>query len=282
MPTSKSESKLKPISLGIFAVALWAAIPAFVKVGSTLETLPFLLLLRFLIASLFFVALVPRIFSKLRQLPAHLYLALTICLGANFFFQGMAMLYLPVSWYLIIFCLNPLFALLFLGVPFSRKLILGIGLSIGGTLLFVNLNEVQTAYGWLPLVYVAIGMMTWVAYTLLVKRFQIVYTNIEVTALTQFSALIACALIWAATGFGVFQLSTQHTASVLALGALTPLAYFGFTSCLRALPKFGVVSQYLEPVFGIAIGVFFFSESLSAAQLLGSAMIVFGSVTIEN
>ena len=171
---------------------------------------------------------------------------------------------------------------MFLGVHFNRRLVIGILLSIAGTLLFVNPSEVRASYGWLPILYVFIGMMTWVAYTLLIKKFQVVYSNVEVTALTQFCALIACSTIWAASGFQTFQLGSENLASVLALGALTPLAYFGFASCLRALPKFGVVSQYLEPVFGIAIGYFFFRESLSTAQLVGSAMIVFGSVTIEN
>lgn len=276
------DSKLRSIWMGLFAVALWAAIPAFVKIGSTFETLPFLLVLRFAIASVFFIPLIPKMRARLSKIPLKLYVAMTVCLGANFYFQGLAMIHLPVSWYLIIFCLNPLFALVFMGIAFNRRLLLGVVLSIAGTMLFVNPQEIQSTYGWLPIFYVFIGMMTWVAYTVLIKRFQAVFTNAEVTGLTQFSALFACAAIWMFNGLHTFQLTSENTTSVLALGVLTPLAYFSFASCLKTMPRFGVVSQYLEPVFGILIGVLFFQETLSTVQIIGSAMIVFGSVTIES
>ena len=274
--------KIKAASLGLFAVLLWSAIPAFVKIGTSIETLPFLLVLRFAIASLFFVGLIPTILKLAPQVKLRWFLLLAICLGANFYFQGLAMVNLPVSWYLIIFCLNPLFALIFMGIKLTKKVWFGVGLSILGTMLFIKLDEVRSVYGFLPVLYIVIGMITWVVYTLLVKRFQKVYSNVQVTALTQFAALIACLVIWAVAGFPFFHLDGQKLTSALALGALTPLAYFGFTSCLRDLPRFGIVSQYLEPVFGVAIGYMFFQEILTPLQIIGSIMIVVGSVTVEN
>lgn len=275
-------SKLTPISMGLLAVALWAAIPAFVKVGSTTETLPFLLVLRFLISSLIFVPFLPKVWRKRHGIPVRLFLLMSVCLGANFFFQGLAMVHLPVSWYLIIFSLNPLFALLLMGIQIRRRAFIGIMLAIVGTLLFVDAREVHSNYGILPIIYVTIGMLTWVVYTLLARKFHATYSNSEVTALTQFSALAACAVIWAFYGLPIATLDGTQTMAVFALGALTPLAYFGFNACLRALPRFGVVSQYLEPVFGIAIGIAFFNESLTLIQALGSFLIVVGSATTES
>ena len=136
--------------------------------------------------------------------------------------------------------------------------------------------------GILPVIYVTIGMLTWVVYTLLARKFHTIYSNSEVTALTQFAALAACVVIWIFHGLPNTELSTTHKMAVFALGALTPLAYFGFNSCLRTLPRFGVVSQYLEPVFGIAIGIAFFNESLTLSQALGSFLIVLGSAATES
>ena len=66
------------------------------------------------------------------------------------------------------------------------------------------------------------------------------------------------------------------------LGLLTPLAYFGFNACLRREPKFSVVSQYLEPAFGVLIGLVFFKESLSLEQFFGASLIVFATVSLEG
>lgn len=275
-------SKIQAMALGLFAVALWAGIPAFVKIGSTVESLPFLILLRFSIASIFFLKLAPKIFRKIKQVGWFSVFTLSACLGANFYFQGLAMVSLPVSWYLIIFCLNPLFALILLGTKINMRLLLGIGASMLGTLLFININEIRTNYGLLPIVYIFIGMITWVLYTVLAKRFQKVYSSTEFTGLTQFAALFASLIIWITSGLPTMSLSTNSLMSVVALGALTPLAYFSFNSCLRASPQFGIVSQYLEPVFGIAIGICFFGEALSLVQIVGSALIIMGSVTMES
>lgn len=274
-------SKLKLMGLGLFAVAIWAAIPAFVKIGSSADTLPFLLVLRFGIASIFFLGSLRTILTRVTKINLHLWLALIACLGANFYFQGLAMVDLPVSWYLIIFCLNPLFSLIFLGIRFNIKLIFGIVLSILGTLLFIDIEQIRFIYGIWPIIYITIGMFTWVIYTVLVKRFQLIYSNVEVTAVTQFCALLACLLIWIATGLNTFSLNSEAIIPVIALGVLTPLAYLGFTTCLKEMPKFGVVSQYLEPVFGLLIGYFIFKESLTNIQIAGSLMIIIGSVTVE-
>jgi len=59
------------------------------------------------------------------------------------------------------------------------------------------------------------------------------------------------------------------------------LAYFCFNESLRLSPSFCVLSQYLEPVIGIFIGVLFFQESLTAIQLVGSLLII-GSVAIAE
>jgi len=277
-----TDPKIKPISMGLLAVALWAAIPAFVKIGSTAETLPFLLVLRFLISSLLFVPFLPQIWRKRRGTPLRWFLLMSLCLGANFFFQGLAMIKLPVSWYLIIFSLNPLFALILMGIQIRRRSFIGVTLAIAGTLLFVDSKEIHSNYGILPIIYVTIGMMTWVVYTLLARKFHVAYSNSEVTALTQFAALAACAVIWVFHGLPIAELNATHKMAVFALGVSTPLAYFGFNSCLRMLPRFGVVSQYLEPVFGVAIGIAFFNESLTLSQALGSFLIILGSTATES
>jgi drug/metabolite transporter (DMT)-like permease len=277
-----NNSKFTPVVFGLLAVALWAAIPAFVKVGSTDESLSYLLVLRFLISSALFIPVLPKIWSKRRQITLSQYLLLSACLGANFYFQGLAMIRLPVSWYLIIFSLSPVLALPFMGVRVGRRTVFGVMLALLGTGMFIDLSEVQSNYGVLPILFVVIGMITWVVYTLMARRLQKTHSSVEVTALTQFCAMTSCSALWIIHGVPTSILTTSNQLAILALGILTPVAYFAFNACLRVLPKFGVVSQYLEPVFGIAIGIAFFHESISALQAVGSVLIVIGSAITES
>lgn len=105
---------------GILAVIIWAAIPALVKFGSTSSNLSFLLLLRFLIASLLFLPVSVAIWKKIKKSDVPLLITISLVLGANFYFQGLAMQDLPASWYVVIFSLNPIFALIGLKTKLTR------------------------------------------------------------------------------------------------------------------------------------------------------------------
>lgn len=272
-------NKLKSIIAGILAVFLWAAIPAFVKVGTTEQNLSYLLVLRFMLASLLFLPVVGRILKKATKIPARQWGLLTIVLGMNYYFQGLAMHGVPASWYVVIFSLNPIIALALLKIPISKKKLLGLLLAFSGTLLFVS-----SEFGHAPILaifYIFIGMLTWVVYTKFIQNFQKVYTDIESSALTQFVSLFASLLIWAWQSCPTQSLNSLEMSSMLALGTTTPVAYFCFSYCMRRTPSFGIVSQYLEPVFGVVIGVTLFHETLTTAQLLGAAAIVFGAIRTE-
>jgi drug/metabolite transporter (DMT)-like permease len=274
-------SRFKPLALGVLAILIWAGIPAFVKIGSTVESLPFLLVLRFLIASLIFLPSLPRVAEKCRRISWQNWLLLTLVLGANFYFQGLAMIELPVSWYLVIFCLNPIFALMLLRIQMNWKVVLGLGGCVLGTMLFLDISDIANAYSVSAFVCLIVGMITWVVYTFLSKCFQVVLSSVEMTAVTQWLSLAAAIVIWVALGLHTQSIDLAGVVSVLALGIFTPLAFYGFNACLRTHPKFSIVSQYLEPVFGIAIGFAFFSEHLGVLQIIGTALIVSGSAVIE-
>ncbi len=267
---------------GLIAVLIWSAIPAFVKIGSDCENLPFLLVCRFLIASIIFFSYLKIILRKLHLISFSRWLALGIVLGANYYFQGLAMIELPVSWYLVIFCLSPILSFIFIGLNLNKKTLVSVGFSVLGTLLFVDFHEILKMPSLMPFFYISIGMLTWVAYTVMIKCFQTEFSNIETTAITQFISLFSCVLIWICAGFKIEALNSQESLSIVILGISTPIAYYGFNSCLRQVPRFSIISQYLEPVFGIIIGLLFFGESLSFVQGVGTSLIIIGTVLLES
>ncbi len=280
MKSLNLKNSLLASSAGILAVFLWSAIPALVKLGTTSQALSFVILLRFLISSLLFTPLLPQILQNAKKISLKALLILAITLSANYYFQGLAMQSLPASWYIVIFSLNPLLALAAIGVKLNRKILLAAFISIIGTFLFINAGG-----GWSApissIFYILIGMLTWVGYTMLVKKLQTQLSDLEVTGVTQILALFGTLIIWLGTGLPTAQLQTQDLTSIIILGFSTPLAYFAFSYCMRRAPVFGIVSQYLEPIFGVIIGMMIFGESISWFQAIGAALIVWGTSRVS-
>lgn len=271
----------RSIIAGLIAVFLWAAIPALVKSGTTPENLTFLLVLRFVCASLIFLPFVLKIIKKSSEVSIYKWLTLGLILGVNYYFQGLAMHMVPASWYVVIFSLNPIIAIFLLRIPLDKNKILGFSAAAIGTLTFI-FNDVDTNVPVLALVYITLGMMAWVLYTQQIRNFQKVYSDLETSALTQFISLLACLVLWMGEGLPIQSLKSEQGLSILVLGLTTPLAYFCFSYCMRYTPAFGLISQYLEPVFGIVIGILFFQEKIGFVQMVGAAAIVWGAARAEK
>jgi drug/metabolite transporter (DMT)-like permease len=269
-------TKTWAVLMGVLAVVIWAAIPAFVKVGSNQISLSLLLLIRFLVATLLVSFYVPRVVAKLKNLSVGYIAVLTGILGLNYYSQGLAMSELPVSWYVVVFSLNPILALLLMGLKLGKRQLFSVGGAVLGTLLFLNLSDFGAGVSVKGLLCLVLGMLTWVGYTIWIKRVHGKFNSIESTVLTQICSLLACFLIW--LGSGVPMPEAGQSLSIympaLILGLSTPVAYFAFNFSLKEYPFFGVVSQYLEPVVGVAIGLCFFQEQLSGLQWLGSVLII--------
>lgn len=274
--------KIKSILAGVFAVLIWSLIPAFVKIGSNESNLSFLLVGRFLIASFIFLPLLKSVVLKHFLISFSKWLILAFILGANYFFQGHAMEALPASWYLIVFSLNPLLALFLMKTIWSRRLIFGILMSLAGTLMFVKSITLDHQISTATMIYMFLGMLTWVFYTVHIRHFQKTYSDTEIAGLTQFVSLIAVIFIWSFQGFPTQQLTLTEFGPLVALGVTTPIAYFLFSYCLRHTPVFGLLSQYLEPVFGVLIGYLFFKEVLSIQSLVGAGIIITGAWQVEK
>lgn len=135
---------------------------------------------------------------------------------------------LPASWSVVIFSLNPIFALIGLKTKLTRMLIANVLLMFFGTLLFIDFQQVISNHLSISLLYVFIGMLTWVFYTFLLARIQNKFSDMESTGLTQQLALIASLIIWLIKGFPI-GFSESQIPSVIILGLFTPAAYFLFS-----------------------------------------------------
>lgn len=115
-------------------------------------------------------------------------------------------------------------------------------------------------------------------------QLQQVFSDVEVTALTSFVGLGSAVLSLSVTGFDNLNFQTVGLISSGILGIIFPLAYYLFSVAIRHKPAFGVISQYLEPVFGVAIAYIFLGEGLQSFQILGGTLILasMGYLTKSN
>lgn len=272
--------KTKVLAAGLGAIVIWGAIPVLVKV--TLNTIPVseYLFFRFLIGSLIILPWLSGIIKKRRAMSTLLWAVLALDLFGNYFFQTLAMQGLPASWYIVIFALNPVLALVLLRTKLDRALRIALGAAFGGTILFVNTSDAGPS-PWM-LFCIVVGMLTWVIYTLVIRKFQRVFSDPEITAVTQALSLVSMSVLWAVKGFPHQPVDTAGLVGITVLGAFTPLAYFMFSYALRRMPIFGVSSQYLEPVVGLWLAHIVFGESLNLRQWLGVIVIVISTVALAK
>lgn len=261
------------------AIIIWASLPILVKLIVSQIDVSFFLAQRFLISFLVLSWLTPKITKKLKFTDSKIILGFIIATGANFYLQTYALSQVPAGWYVMIFALNPILTLLLLKHNLTGTTLLGIALAITGTYLFSTAQQ-----GYLstisPIAIAALlgGMLTWSIYTVLVKKLQIIYSDIELTGLSSLVALIASLLIWSIRGFPVTDGFIKYLPETILIGLIVPAAYFLYSYGMRKLPIFTVNSQYLEPIFSLFLASFILHESLNRNQYLSSIIVIAGTI----
>lgn len=263
---------------GTIAVLIWALLPVLVK--SSFKELPvsYFLLLRFILASGLMGFLFWKLRGEIARVGFKVHALFTLVLGANYWLQSLAIKDLPVSWYIVVFALNPLLALLLVGVKINRDLIISVALGLGGVFCFIlTENQILGELSIKSFLYLFGGMLTWVLYTFLAKSHQKKISDSTLTALTQIDSLVAVLLIWLIDGspwVSLQSITTIAWTSIFLSGVCLPLAYYLYLYSLRRTPVFCQMSQYLELIFGLFFSWLIFNEQFTVYKSLGSGLIV--------
>ncbi|WP_375765109.1 DMT family transporter [Archangium gephyra] len=275
--TGKNRLAARAAAAGIASIAIWSVAPVLVKWGVSGANIALFLVLRFTISALGFVGMVPTLWARRRSLPGRIWGLLFLCLGANFYLQTLALETLPAAAYIVLFALNPLLSFLVLRLPLTRRTVAAAAGAILGAAVFMAAGDGSWA---LPrpagLLAMAGGMLTWVMYTALLPPLQRVYTDAEVSGVTNLVALAAVAPVCLAhlvSGTGL-ELPGRALIAAIALGVLLPLAYWMFSYSVRRAPVFGILCQYLEPVLGVLLAVLLLGERLLLHQFVGGAIVI--------
>lgn len=263
------------LSASLVAVFLWAVGPAVVK--ASIAGLPdsYFLVLRFLFSAAVLAPALGSLVKGHKRVRAADWAQLIFLTGLHYQTQLVAVKFLPISWYMVFFATTPALTLLFMGIDWNRRQIGGLFLATVGSLAFVTGAFDGMSWWGLAALFASVG--GWIGLTLVLRKQDSGLTNWETTAVCNLAALGAALFYWLGSGCPTAPLQWAHGEAILLMGLGMPAAFFLYTYSLRKIPTVAVVNQFLEPVFGVLIGLFFFSEVMSSAQWLGAGLIVVSS-----
>jgi drug/metabolite transporter (DMT)-like permease len=262
---------------GLSAILLWSIAPVLMKTQADNLPLTFLLLLRYGLSSLIFVPVLRGV--AFRRLPWRAGLKLAACLGLHLSMQVLAIRQLQVTWYVVFFSLAPIISLFLLRLCWTPQMRLGVVLAVFGSLLFVRDSRWEQI-SFLGFACLALSVVSWAWLSVLLKDLQSQFNDWQVTALCNLLSFAVFVLLWIANRCPQQTLTLSDWGAIGALSLGMPLAFFLFTRALRLTPTVALFVQYLEPVFGVLFGVWFFHEVLETAQIAGTTLILAASVLI--
>lgn len=272
-----------PVCSGIFATLLWALFPAFCKIALKDMSVYEFLLLRYVIAFSVVGFLLPRIYKKRLQMPLKSWVLIASLVSVHNTTQGLCLLEVPVSWYILFFSCAP--AITYMMMPFRKKpVVYGFfGLAVVGTVIFITPSTVGVTPSPLSLFYLMVSTVSWAALTRVMADFHKIYNDMEISCILNGSNLVTAIglfLLFSSHGLTEVSVQIQGLLPLFLIGVTSPLAVVLFSKSIRLFPSFGIASQYLELVFGVAIGVIFFAEIPGFYQYVGLFFLVFSLVGI--
>jgi len=253
---------------------MWSALPYVIKYVLDATNLSTFLIIKYGIPAIILSYLLPSIFKKNASLVGIPLLVagimIVVCnLSQILFLSGNI-----GTWYSISFSSAPIITLLFSSDKKSCLSITSFLLAFIGCLIFIS-NEKITNYPTLTnTIYLIASVIAWVLVTLNIKKIQKVYTDLEITCFFNTLSFLSSLILYWNTSEAFIIPKIYHLSLIILLSIFSPMASMLFSTSLRYTPLFCILSQYLQLVFGLIIGNYFFSETTNYIQWIGAVIII--------
>ncbi len=273
----KWNENIKAIIATLLAIFIWGGLPSIVKIALSDLSISSFMVIRFFFASLFLLPFLNSIIRNCRKVSLPLWGASFLIIGTMFSSQTLAISLLPVSYYIIIFSINPVIIALFFRYRFQWQSIIGIGVVTISLFLFLTSSSHETqSLNILSFLIVSIGMISWVFYSVLIKKLQSTYNDMQITALTCYIGAIINGIFLFFHSNRVMEWQPHAIFLSGTAGIVSVFAFFCYSYGMRYQPKFCIFGQYLEPVLGLVIAAVLVGDHLSLLQLISGLLVLTG------
>ena len=236
--------------------------------------------LRYAVASIIIIPFIPYQKNLLEIFKKNLKYFLSISAGSIFLTLGLltSVIFIEVSLTILIFCLYPIYVLLFSIIVDKEKIsltvkilffvtFLGIVLVIGPSFKVINIVGILLAF----LASLGSTSMIIVNQKMSIKGISPIPINIFINVFNTFFFFVILKIF--------FSLNFNFDINIYLLILIPSVCYsFALLSQLIAIPKIGqsytALFLYLEPVVGVLGAVFLLKENLETYQMIGASIVI--------
>ncbi len=236
--------------------------------------------LRYAVASIIILPFIPYQNNLLKIFKKNLKYFLSISAGSIFLTLGLltSVIFIEVSFTILIFCLYPIYVLLFSIIVDKEKIsltvrilffvtFLGIILVIGPSFKVINIVGILLAF----LASLGSTSMIIVNQKMSIKGISPIPINIFINVFNTFFFFVILKIF--------FSLNFNFDINIYLLILIPSVCYsFALLSQLIAIPKIGqsytALFLYLEPVVGVLGAVFLLKENLETYQMIGASIVI--------
>ena len=236
--------------------------------------------LRYAVASIIILPFIPYQKNLLEIFTKNLKYFLSISAGSILLTLGLltSVIFIEVSLTILIFCLYPIYVLLFSIIVDKEKIsltvkflffvtFLGIVLVIGPSFKVINIIGILLAF----LASLGSTSMIIVNQKMSIKSISPIPINIFINVFNTFFFFVILKIF--------FSLNFNFDINIYLLILITSVCYsFALLSQLIAIPKIGqsytALFLYLEPVVGVLGAVFLLKENLETYQMIGASIVI--------
>ena len=264
-------------------MTIWGTFPVAIKWVLFSVNVPTFLIIRFAFSALLLIGMCPGIIRKIKHIKSSYLTYFFIAIAITFSTQMVALDELPVTFFIVFFTLTPIFLHFILKLGYSRLIVAGVLLAIGGVFLFfTTAPKVASHLTFMGMLMLFLGSISWCVYSYLIRKIHAVLNDLEIAALTNYCAFFSslATLLIKPKWLLIQHLTGSVTAIICLLSGCMTAAFFLYSYAMRLKPVFATFSQYLEPILGLLASALVFHEILSLLQWLSVFITIAGTVLV--
>lgn len=263
---------------GIIACFLWGLAPILMKLvvsGEQALSPTSTVFWRFMFSALISLPWLPGLFRKRQHLFTYKMILCPISLVITFLIQVYALQKVPASLYVLVFGLTPLLSV-FIEKKSNKIKYMGLlAVAFVGIIIFSDFKVSDLNSQGTGVLFLFLSLLGWMGSLWLMANTPKVVSSFEFTAFSQFVSVIFFLPVYFIEQKGHFSLINFSSGFIIfSTSAVLMLAMVLFHYGMVRFPGATILTQFLEPIFGVGLAVIFLSDKFGPKQMGGTVIIM--------
>lgn len=263
---------------GTMACFLWGVAPIIMKIvvsGEQSLSPTATVFWRFFFSAVLSTPWLPALWRKRQYLFSYKLLLAPLGLLFTFIIQVYALQKVPASLYVLVFGLTPLLSIFTEKNSVEIKYIGLLACAFIGIIIFSDFKISDLHTQGSGVFFLFVSLLGWMGSLWLMSKTPKVITSFEYTAFTQILSVFLFLPIYFIKQEGqVFLIDFLSGAAIFSVSIVLMLAMILFHYGMTKFPSMTILTQFLEPIFGVGLAVNYLNDKFGPNQLYGTAIIM--------